>query len=212
MTPLPFLFDLDGTLAETLPDIAASTNHVRALRRLPPLSLGEVRHHVGDGARTLVARVLGDGATEAEVDFAFAAYLEHHERQCIVHVKPFPGVVAHLTALRERGHPLAVVTNKAERFAKRIVAALDLGALLPVVVGGDTLSVKKPDPAPLRHALRALGCAPDAGTMVGDGLQDLRSAKAAGLRTIGCLFGYGDPAALRREGADHYWRAFGEPA
>jgi len=208
-TPLPFLFDLDGTLAETLPDIAASTNHVRTLRGLSPLSLAEVRGHVGDGARTLVARVLGDGASESAIDVAFAAYLEHHEAQCTVHVRPFPGVLPHLTALRERGHRLAVVTNKAERFAKKIVAKLGLDELLPVVVGGDTLPVKKPDPAPLRHALRALGCSSDAGTMVGDGLQDLRSAKAAGLRTIGCLFGYGDPAALRREGADAYWRAFG---
>ena len=216
--PTPFLFDLDGTLAETLADLTASTNHVRARFHLPPVDDAVVRGFVGDGARTLLRRALAPvlptelAAAERALDDAFAAYVEHHDVQCTVHVRPFAGVRAHLEALAARGHPLAVVTNKPARFAVPIVRHLGLDDLLPVVVGGDTLPTKKPDPAPLRHALQRLGAGADGGgTMVGDGVQDLRAAKAAGLRSIGCLFGYGDAAALRREGADVWWRAFGEP-
>jgi phosphoglycolate phosphatase len=214
----PFLFDLDGTLADTLPDLAASANHVRAQHGLPPVPLAAVRSFVGDGARTLLQRALdgvlptGTAARAEALDRAFAAYVDHHDRQCTVHASTFAGVRPHLEALRAAGHALAVVTNKPERFAVPIVRHLGLDDLLPVVVGGDTLPQKKPDAAPLRYALQQLGVDGAVGTMVGDGLQDLRAARAAGLRAIGCLFGYGDRAALLGEGADGYWRAFGEPA
>lgn len=217
MPPPPYLFDLDGTLADTLADIAASTNHVRARHGLPPLDLGTVRGFVGDGARTLLAKALADvlpagPAREAALDAAFAGYCDHHEGQCIVHARLFPGVREHLQQLRRHGHALAVVTNKPERFAVPIVRHLGLRELFGAIVGGDTVAQKKPDPAPLRHALSQLGGAAAGATMVGDGVQDLRAGKAAGLRTIGCLFGYGDPQALQAEGADAFWRAFGSPA
>ncbi len=210
--PAAFLFDLDGTLADTLPDLAASTNHVRGAHGLPPVAEDAVRRFVGDGARTLLRRALaelGDAVDDALLDRAFAAYAAHHMEQCTTRTAAYPGVREHLDALRRRGHPLAVVTNKPERFAVPVVRHLGLADLLPVVVGGDTLPVKKPDPAPLRHALDRLGAAADGATMVGDGVQDLRAGKALGARTIGCLFGYGDPALLRAEGADRWWRAFG---
>jgi phosphoglycolate phosphatase len=216
--PAPFLFDLDGTIADTLPDIAASTNHVRGHHNLPPLPETAVRAFVGDGARTLLQRALADAlpqeptARERALDAAFAAYFAHHVGQCTRHVRLFPGVHEHLAKLHDRGHGLAMVTNKPERFASSIVQHLGLADLLRVVIGGDTLPQKKPDPAPLQHALRRLGWTPDTGTMVGDGVQDLRAAKALGLATIACLFGYSDPLRLRAEGADRYWQAFGVPA
>jgi phosphoglycolate phosphatase len=89
---------------------------------------------------------------------------------------------------------------------------LGLDAFTSVIVGGDTLPTKKPDPAMLRYALEQLGCSSAGATMVGDGLQDVRSGKRLGVRTIACLFGYGDPAALRAEGADVFWQAFAKPA
>jgi phosphoglycolate phosphatase len=216
--PLPFLFDLDGTIADTLADIAASTNHVRGRHGLPPLPDTAVRAFVGDGARTLLQRALADvlppepAARERAIDDAFAVYGAHHVHQCTMHVRLFPGVREHLAMLHERGHGLAMVTNKPERFAVAIVRHLGLSDLLRVVIGGDTLPQKKPDPAPLQHALRRLGSTQDTGTMVGDGVQDLRAAKALGLATIACLFGYGDPMRLRAERADRYWQAFGVPA
>jgi len=217
-SPAPFLFDLDGTIADTLADIAASANHVRGHHNLPPLPVAAVRAFVGDGARTLLQRALADAlpaeptARERAVDAAFALYFTHHVDQCTKHVRLFPGVREHLAQLHGRGHGLAMVTNKPERFAVSIVQHLGLSDLLRVVIGGDTLPQKKPDPAPLQHALRRLGWTPDTGTMVGDGVQDLRAAKALGLRTIACLFGYGDPLRLRAEVADRYWQAFGVPA
>lgn len=215
--PGAFLFDLDGTLADTLPDIAASTNHVRLLHGLPQCDEAAVRRMVGDGARMLLVRALAevlppDGpAREAAVDAASASYTEHHLVQCTQRTRLYPGVLEHLGGLRERGHALAVCTNKPLRFAEPVCRHLGITGLVGAVVGGDSVPQKKPDPAPLRFALEQLG-APTAGaTMVGDGLQDLRAGRALGLHTIGCLYGYGDPDALRAERADRYWRAFGVP-
>jgi phosphoglycolate phosphatase len=216
MGPSAFLFDLDGTLADTLPDIAASTNHVRAQFDLPPLPAAAVRMFVGDGARTLLQRALQPllvdlpaAAQYQKLDDAFAAYVRHHGNQCTRELQLYPGVCEHLLTLRAAGHRLAVVTNKPERFALPIIAHLGLGDLLPVVIGGDTLPQKKPHPAPLLCALQRLGASPASATMVGDGLPDLRAGAAAGVRTIACLYGYGDPEALRQHGADGFWRAFG---
>ncbi len=213
--PAPFLFDLDGTIADTLADITATTNHVRQRHGLGPLGPAEVRALVGDGAKSLVRRALApvlppEGVDhDRAVDAAFDDYVAHHDHQCTVHASLFAGVRAHLDGLRSHGHRLAIVTNKAFRFARPIVAHLGLDDVVDVVIGGDTLPRKKPDPAPLLAALERLGGRTNGATMVGDGLQDLRAGKAAGLRTIACLFGYGDPASLRHEGADAYWSAFG---
>jgi phosphoglycolate phosphatase len=213
--PTAFLFDLDGTLADTLADIAASTNHVRARHGLPALSAPEVRGLVGDGARTLLRRALAPAlpaepaAAERTVDAAFTAYVAHHREQCTVAARLYPGVPAGLARLRAQGHVLGVVTNKPEQFARPLLAHLGVLAQFGVLVGGDTLPQKKPDPAPVAFALRALGATAAGSTMVGDGVQDLRAGKAAGLRTIACLYGYGEPARLVAEGADAFWAAFG---
>lgn len=217
MSPAPFLFDLDGTLADTLGDIAASTNHVRAVHGLAGVPAAVVRGFVGDGARTLLRRALAEvlpeapEAQERAIDAAFAVYAEHHATQCTATVRAYPGVREHLEALRSAGCGVAVVTNKPLRFAVPILHHLGLFELLGAVVGGDSLPQRKPDPAPLRHALRQLGGPAGTGTMVGDGVQDLQPAKRLGLRTVGCLYGYGDPARLRAEGADEFWSAFAVP-
>lgn len=216
MTSAPaFLFDLDGTLADTLPDIAASANFVRARHGLPPLPLAAVRTFVGDGARALLARALAEILPAAEndraalLDAAMSSYTAHHEAQCTVHAKLMPGVPLHLEQLLAAGHPLAVVTNKPERLARCVLAHLGIADLFGAIVGGDTLPERKPSPAPLFAALRILGAPVLGATMVGDGVPDLRAGRAAGLSTIACLFGYGDPAALRACGPDACWHAFG---
>ena len=211
MTTAPaFLFDLDGTLADTLPDLTASANHVRGLYGLAPVTQATVRTFIGDGARALVRRALDEQASEQGVlDDAVVAYINHHEDQCTRECRLFEGVEPFVRRLREQGHPIAIVTNKPERFARPVVAHLGLDAFTSVVVGGDTLATKKPDPEMLRHALGRLGVTAAGATMIGDGTQDLRAGKALGVRTVACLFGYGDPAALREEGADAYWSAFG---
>ena len=210
----PFLFDLDGTLCDTLADIAASANHVRCSYGLGPLPPAAIQEFVGDGARVLLRRAL-HGLPELPQpdsrfwDEAFARYARHHERQCTVHVRAYPGVAEHLQQFQQHGHPLAVVTNKPERFARAILLHTGLDRFLPVVVGGDTLPQRKPDPAPLRFALQQLHRAGPPGTMVGDGENDLRAGHAAGLRTIAVLYGYRPEAVLRQIGADAYWHRFG---
>lgn len=207
------LFDLDGTLADTLPDIAATTSHVREAHDLPAVDLQTVRSYIGDGARMLLQRALAERKPDAAMlDAAFRTYVEHHEAQCTVGTQLFPGVHEHLVALREAGHGIAIVTNKPERFALPVARFLGLDAFTDVIVGGDTLPTKKPDPAMLQHALDRLGAPRDGATMVGDGLQDLRSGRRLGVRTIACLFGYGDREALLEEGADVFWEAFAKPA
>ncbi len=210
----PFLFDLDGTLADTIADIAASTNHVRGSHGLPALTLATVQSFVGHGAATLLHRALpelGYGEQDPRWREVQARYGEHHAQACTQTARLYPGVLHHLRTLRAAGHPLAVVTNKPERFARQLTAHLGLDPLLRAVLGGDSLPQRKPDPAPLLEALRRCGAGPAGATMVGDGETDLRAGKSAGLRTIACLYGYRPPELLRREGADVYWHRFGGP-
>lgn len=204
----PLLFDLDGTLVDSLPDIAASVNHVRVAYGLAALPVAEVAGMVGDGQNRLLQRAL-PGIPAAEHARAEALYRGHHLEQCTHLVRPFEGVVAHLQRWHAQGVPMAVVTNKAGVFAGRILDTLGLRPYLPVLIDGDDENERKPSPTPCLRALRQLGAPAGRGTMIGDGLQDLRAGKAAGLRTLAVLFGYRDEAVLRAEGADGYWSAFG---
>ncbi len=207
-----FLFDLDGTLADTLPDLAASTNYVREQNGLQAVDDATVRTYVGDGARTLLRRSLAElQPDDNAIEAAFATYIEHHRAQCTVHAELFPGALEYLSRLREQDYAIAVVTNKPEQFAIPVVRHLGLDQFASVVIGGDTLPTKKPDPAMLKHALDMLGSTTEQATMIGDGLPDLRAGKALKIQTIGCLFGYGCPEALRSEGADVFWHKFAEP-
>jgi phosphoglycolate phosphatase len=201
------LFDLDGTLVDSLPDIAASVNHVRTTFDLPPLGAPAVRRMVGDGLVTLLDRALGERFPDPEE--ALRIYREHHWHQCIDLVEPYPGVVDCLSKWRAAGHPLAVVTNKPARFAQRVLDHLGLAAAFDVVVGGDTTPQRKPDPVPLLEALRVLDHDGEGAVMVGDSPNDLRAGRAAGLRTVAALYGYSTEADLRAIGADVYWVRFG---
>ncbi|MCA8943499.1 MAG: HAD-IA family hydrolase [Planctomycetes bacterium] len=203
------LFDLDGTLVDSLADIAASANHVRGVAGLAPVDLDRARTMVGDGARKLVERAIAGNPRGFGPDDVWGDYLAHHEVQCTGTVALYPGVEEFLDRELAAGTRMAIVTNKPERFARRISAHLGLDRWMAVLVGGDTTSERKPSPAPLRHALDALGSRTPA-TMIGDGPQDIRAGKAAGLRTIGVLFGFHEPATLHAENADEYWIRFGE--
>jgi len=211
MPDSPVLLDLDGTIVDSLADIAASANHVRATFGLSPLPLAAVRQMVGDGVTMLLQRALADAPTAIAASDAWPIYDAHHRDQCIREVRPYPGVPETLARWRSEGRPLAVVTNKPEHFARRILDHLDLTRFFGAVIGGDSVAERKPDPAPLREALRRLGADARGGLMAGDGLQDLRAGRAAGLRTAAALYGFRDPASLRAEGADEYWVAFGVP-
>ncbi len=211
MSKPAILFDLDGTLVDSLADIAASANHVRDHFGLPPLAESEVRGMVGDGAARLLELALAQVDTPGKLEQASTLYSDHHREQCIRQVRPYPGVIRHLQDWQRAGHPMAVVSNKPERFVHRILDHLALRRFLSVAIGGDSGPERKPSPMPLLAALDSLGAPAEGGLMVGDGLQDLQAGKAAGLRTAAVLFGFRDEATLRAEGADEYWREFGVP-
>ena len=205
------LLDLDGTLADTLEDIRASTNYVRGTYGLEPLSADTVRSYVGNGVVALLRAALHDaGHFETLQQQAWSRYREHHRNQCVVHVRPYPGVREHLHRWQAEGRRLGVVTNKPDAFAAAILEHLELATYLPVLIGADTTDYKKPAPEPIWAALHRLGAPRTGAIMAGDSPGDLRAARAAGITTIAALYGYHPPEELRAEGADIYWRSFGE--
>ncbi len=197
------LFDLDGTLVDSAPDIAAAADRALAECGLPPRGVERIRHYVGGGAERLIHRALTDSldgvAERALFEAAHAAFFRHYAACLTASTLPYPGVVDTLTALRARGYALGVVTNKPARFAEPLLAALGLADYFEVTVSGDTLPVKKPDPAPLLHALAALDARIEGSAIVGDSMADLGAGRAAGLKVVCVSYGYSPTTRL----ADH---------
>lgn len=187
MTAPALLWDLDGTLADTATDIALTVNEMLTAAGLPPLPLTDVHGMIGSGAGHLVDRAVRaaggvPGARHLE------AFLAGYRRQPRRVAELYPGIAALLADVRV---PQGVVTNKPEAVSRALLAALGVDAHFSVVVGGDTLPVRKPDAAPVHAAMRALGVT-DA-VLVGDGPHDVGAARAAGIRSIGVLWGIGSP-------------------
>lgn len=200
MRPRPaiaaIVFDLDGTLVDSRGDLAAAVDAVRRDLGLAPLAPGAIEAMVGEGARLLVERALGGERGPEAIEPALAAFFGHYDRLCLRTTRAFPGVGEALSALASL-RPLAVLTNKPERFAVRILAALDLARHFQLVVGGDTLPVRKPDPATLRHVAEQLRLPPSACLLVGDSRIDAETAARAGAPFVHVRWGYG-----REEAAD----------
>ena len=200
-------FDLDGTLCHTLPDLVAAANASRAHMGLPPLPDATIESYIGDGIPRLVHRVLttrrdGDAdappAAHAEAYRYFTAYyLEHLSDK----TRPYPHVAETLAALAQRGIALAVITNKNEILAVELLKQLGLADYFSLILGGDSLSEKKPSPLPLQHATEVLGIDPANMIMVGDSRNDIIAAKAAGCLSVGVTFGYGDMTLLSQDKA-----------
>ena len=198
MTALRFrtiVFDLDGTLADTAPDIAAALNHALAQVGRHILTLDAVRSMVGHGGKVLVQRGLAatGGEDALTLATAYAAMIAYYETHVCEHSQPYPGVVAALDALRDRGVALAVCTNKPEHLARGVIDVLGWRDRFAAIVGGDTLAATKPDPAMLHHAIEQAGGGPAA--MVGDSIVDAQTARAANLPCVAVSFGYPDRPA-----------------
>ena len=190
------LFDLDGTLIDSAPDLAGAANRLRADHGLPPLPYEAFRPMVGSGARGMVGVAFGVAPGEPDFEPLRDAFLAHYEAGLLETTHPFEGVDAMLSALEAAGIPWGIVTNKATRFTTPIVAGLGLVQRAAVVVCGDTTPHSKPHPEPLWHAARAMGLPPEAVVYVGDDLRDAQAAKAAGMPMIAATWGYlglGDP-------------------
>ncbi len=184
------LFDLDGTLIDSAPDLAGAANRLRADHGLEPLPLALLRPMVGSGARGMVGVAFGVAPGEPRFEPLRDAFLAHYEAGLLQSTQPFEGVDRMLAALDAAAIPWGIVTNKATRFTSPIVAGLGLAQRAAVVVCGDTTAHSKPHPEPLWHAARAMGLAPESMVYVGDDLRDAQAARAAGMAMVAATWGY----------------------
>lgn len=212
MADFPFdtiVFDLDGTLADTAPDLAAVLNHVLTALGRPPVPVDSVRHLVGHGARALLRRGLAatGEASEELVEAGFPLYLQHYSANICRGTRAYPGIEAALDDLAARGVALAVCTNKLESLTLKLLDALGWSGRFRAVVGGDTLATGKPDPAMLHEAVARAGCGRAA--FVGDSITDADTARAAGFPFVAVSFGFSDRPASEL-GADAVIDGFDE--
>jgi phosphoglycolate phosphatase len=197
--PRVLLLDLDGTLVDTVPDLAAALNRLMAARGLAGFDFPGTAAMVGDGVKRLVEKAFAQRGLVADAA-AVAAFAADYEAHAAVDSRLFPGVMPTLEALRAEGWRLAVCTNKPEGAARVLLDALGLTPLIAVVGAGDSFPVRKPDPAHLTATLAAAGGTADRAVMVGDHANDVAAARGAGVRCIFASWGYG-PTAMAA-GAD----------
>ena len=183
-------FDLDGTLADTAPDLAHAVNRMRSARGLPAVPLEVTRPVTSLGARGLLGAGFGVGPDHPEFAALRAEFLALYEEQICRETQLFPGAAGLLGALEARGLPWGVVTNKVERLARLLLENMGLAARAACIVGGDTTRYSKPHPEPLFAACRAAGVEPDACLYVGDDRRDVEAGRAAGMRVAAARWGY----------------------
>ena len=182
------LFDLDGTLADTAPDLVAAVNRVRATLALPPVPDARVRPFVSKGARAMLQAGIPE-RPEAQVD-QLERFLAFYGERANAGTTLYPGIDAVLEALESRARPWGIVTNKPGYLTHPLLVSLGIDRRAAVVVSGDTLPVKKPDPAPVRHACDVLGARTARAVLVGDDRRDVDAARAAGAASIVAAWGY----------------------
>lgn len=195
------IFDLDGTLLNTLGDLRAATNHALAVRGLPPHSMEEIRQFIGNGIRLLICRAMPEGTPEAEIDAAlddFKAYYAAHIHDRTV---PYDGIPQLLTALRKRGIQVAVLSNKIDSASQQLIEYFFPGKT-DVVFGEHVGVPRKPDPTSCRMVMQQLGVQPEQVLYVGDSGTDMQTAKNAGLYAVGVTWGFRSKEVLLEYGAD----------
>lgn len=189
--PAAVLFDLDGTLVDSLPDMTWAMNRMLAEIGRVPTELASMRSWVGDGAAVLVERALAaTGGMPADPTVAVRRFLAFYRMHAAVDTRPFPGVVEALSALREAGHPLGVCTNKPNDLSRLLLDALDMSRFFSAIVGGDGVPERKPHPGHILATISEMGMEGRKVLMVGDSPNDVAAAKAAGVPVAVVAFGY----------------------
>jgi len=197
------LFDLDGTLIDSAPDLAGTANDLRAARGLPPLAFDLLRPMVGAGARGMVGVAFGLKPGDDEFIALRDAFLDHYAQRMLRHTQVFDAMLPVLQRLDEAGVRWGIVTNKVARFTEPIVTGLGLRERIAALVCGDTTPHSKPHPAPLHEAARQLALSAAQCVYVGDDLRDVVAGRAAGMATLVALWGYlGDGPSVHEWGAD----------
>jgi phosphoglycolate phosphatase len=189
------VFDLDGTLVDTAPDLISTLNFVLADKGSPPVAYDDARRMIGGGARRMIERALiaeGRNVPAAELDRLFSAFIAHYGAHIADRSLPFPFLEAVLERLATEGCRLAVCTNKLEWLAVKLLDALKLSHYFAAICGQDTFGVQKPDPQMLRLTIRRAGGEVARAIMVGDSLTDMRTARAANVPVIAVAFGYSE--------------------
>jgi N-acetyl-D-muramate 6-phosphate phosphatase len=187
--PALALFDLDGTLLDSAPDFVATIGRMRAARGQTPMALDALRPHVSRGARAMLAAGFASMDTDTR-DAMVAEFLDVYQQELARHGRPFDGIEPVLQEIEASGSRWGIVTNKPEYLARQLLPLLGWERRCAVLVGGDTLPVRKPDPAPLLHAAHQVGVQAGDCAYVGDDERDIAAARAAGMPSIAALWGY----------------------
>jgi phosphoglycolate phosphatase len=189
------VFDLDGTLIDTAPDLIDTLNVVFAREGLPPVPYETARNLIGGGARGMISRGIaaeGRDVAPAKLEQMFADFIAHYTEHIVDRSRPFPGLHEALDELTARGDRFAVCTNKLERLSVLLLEKLNMADRFDVICGQDTFGIQKPDPEVLRRTIAAAGGALQDAVMVGDSVTDIRTARAAGIPVIAVDFGYSE--------------------
>ena len=209
MSPMRFrsvravLFDLDGTLVDSAPDLGLAADRMRLVRRLPSLPLENYRPHAGSGARGMLNVAFDISPDHGDYETLREEFYCQYDACLTERTCAFPGVAELLEALLQRGLRWGVVTNKAQRFSTPLTRAMPLFASASTIISGDTTPHIKPHPAPLLEAARRLNLAPIDCVYVGDDARDILAGRAAGMATVAARYGYlGAGADVARWGAD----------
>lgn len=196
------LLDLDGTLLDTVTDLADAANAMRRSLNMPELSLDTLSSYVGKGSENFVIRVLSNNSAGTVPDAhqtaqGFSIFLEHYRTLNGKRSDPYPGVLEGLGAFRKAGMKMAVVTNKLEEFTHTLLIRKGLAHFFDAVVCGDTCERKKPDPMPFLHACKLLDVDPADALAIGDSINDAQAARAAGIAVLAVPYGYNEGIDVR---------------
>jgi len=198
------LFDLDGTFADTAPDLAAALNHTRTARQLPPLPLEVIRPQASHGSRGLLKLGFGIGPDAADYNTLRDIFLDYYERNICMHTRLFAGMAELVAALEQRGIQWGIVTNKPHRYTVPLIQALGYAGRAACLISGDTCAQAKPHPDPLFKACELIGVSPEQCLYLGDDLRDMQAANAAAMPGIIARYGY-----INGDASEASWNAQG---
>ena len=193
LLPETIVFDLDGTLVDTAPDLTAALNAVMRAQGRPIVPLEDVRHMVGRGAQVLIERAMaatGPLPSEAQIDALVRDFIVHYDANISAGSRPFERAEAVVKSFAARGHRIGICTNKPIALSLKLLDELNIRSLFPVVLGADSRPYKKPDPRHLFDTIAALGGQADSAVLVGDSETDVKTARAANVPVVVVSFGY----------------------
>jgi phosphoglycolate phosphatase len=188
-------FDLDGTLVDSLEDLTAAVNYMLSVFNTPALTAEDVRKLVGKGARNLVQRALGARSAE-EIEHGLQLFSGYNAAHIADASRLYPGISEILELLASDKVKMVVISNKNEKLCRSMLEALNVDGFFDIIAGGDTFAEMKPSPLPLMNVMQRLGVSTAETVMVGDSINDILAGNRAGVRTIGCSWGFGDSCEL----------------